>query len=228
MFIKAASFDIWLTLLKSDPEFKQKRNEHLRSTFAPQYSFADFDRLLRKYDKEADLLSEESGEDYDFVRRLKLMFEAEGILFEEADSRFTACLKRQEELAREHPPVAYHADAPKLLRELARHMPVAVVSNTGMLPGTLMRDLLAHAGYEHVFSATIFSDEVGASKPSPAIFQEAVRQLGAAPEEIVHLGDNPVADGEGARLAGMKHILVNQPSALDISQALRAMLEATA
>lgn len=47
-------------------------------------------------------------------------------------------------------------------------------------------------------------------KPDPRIFQIAMRKLGAAPDEAVHVGDQWLADAEGATSAGMKGILLDR------------------
>ena len=64
-----------------------------------------------------------------------------------------------------------------------------------------MHGLLQH------FSGTAFSDEVGKSKPHPAIFQSAATQLGVDLKEMVHIGDREHNDIKGAHALGMKAIL---------------------
>lgn len=227
--VQAASFDIWLTLLKSNPDFKHHRNENLRQTFAPEMPFESFDGLLRTYDRQADHLAEESGEDYDFIRRLKLMFREQNIPHEAEDPRFLHCLQVQEELVEEFPPRPYTQRTPDLLHAISHYIPLAVTSNTGMLPGPLMRRLLATAGYGDSFTVHTFSDEVAASKPSVKIFKATLAGLGTPASNTVHLGDNPRADILGGANAGMLTVLVNQENAPSIETALdRLLLEVEA
>ena len=54
----------------------------------------------------------------------------------------------------------------------------------------------------------VLSFEVGAVKPSPAIFQTALTRLGVAPEYTVMVGDSEEADG-GARALGCHFSLVD-------------------
>lgn len=49
-------------------------------------------------------------------------------------------------------------------------------------------------------------EEVG--KPSGALYQKALDLLGLAPEQTVAVGDNPDTDGEGARRAGIRSIII--------------------
>jgi putative hydrolase of the HAD superfamily len=50
--------------------------------------------------------------------------------------------------------------------------------------------------------AVIVSQRVGAIKPQPAIFTAAERELGVEPGEILHVGDDWMADIVGAKRAG--------------------------
>jgi FMN phosphatase YigB (HAD superfamily) len=43
-------------------------------------------------------------------------------------------------------------------------------------------------------------------KPSPVIYEVAVRQLGLPPEQILHVGDHFLEDVEGARSAGLQSL----------------------
>ena len=52
------------------------------------------------------------------------------------------------------------------------------------------------------------SSQVGADKPSPRIFEEALRRFQVQPAELLHVGDDKVADGEGARAVGMQTLIL--------------------
>lgn len=47
-------------------------------------------------------------------------------------------------------------------------------------------------------------------KPDPRIFHIALKKIGSVPEETVHVGDQWLADAEGATSAGMKGILLDR------------------
>jgi putative hydrolase of the HAD superfamily len=57
------------------------------------------------------------------------------------------------------------------------------------------------------FQAPVFSDEAGASKPSPAVFHAAARGLGVDVADIVHLGDREANDVAGPHGVGARAIL---------------------
>jgi len=83
---------------------------------------------------------------------------------------------------------------------------VGLICNTGITPGTALRQLLAEGGMAGYFDVMIFSNEVGVRKPDPEIFHLAARELGVKPSQGVHVGDNLRADVWGAKNAGFKAI----------------------
>lgn len=42
--------------------------------------------------------------------------------------------------------------------------------------------------------AIYISDQIGISKPNPKLYQHVLRELGAKPEEVMYVGDNPTHD----------------------------------
>jgi len=59
------------------------------------------------------------------------------------------------------------------------------------------------------FDFAFLAEDIGASKPHPDMFQAALKQAGVAPEDIIHVGDDPEHDVRGARNMGMHTIWVN-------------------
>lgn len=106
-------------------------------------------------------------------------------------------------------PPAVDDGAGAALEELtARGVALGVVSNTMRTPGEVLRQILDAAGLLGLVKVHTFSDECGIRKPDPEIFLLTLRQVGVAPEEAVHVGDDPILDVEGARAAGMRVIQV--------------------
>ncbi len=71
---------------------------------------------------------------------------------------------------------------------------------------------LVQIGLDHLFHAMIAAHSHGASKPDPALFHLACRELGCAPDEVVHLGDDIELDVRGARGAGLHAVWINRAS----------------
>jgi putative hydrolase of the HAD superfamily len=112
--------------------------------------------------------------------------------------------KAYEDITMEPPPaVMPHArEALEAMKQASYRM--AVICNTGMAGGRVLRQVLAHYELLEYFETTVFSNEFGWSKPHPSIFEHTLQQLGGiAPNEALHVGDVEELDVDGAKGAGM-------------------------
>jgi len=72
-------------------------------------------------------------------------------------------------------------------------------------------DLLVGLGLMSYFDDVIVSARVGCAKPDPHIFRQALQKVDvSAPARAIHVGDNIVADMEGAAQAGLRPILIDR------------------
>jgi putative hydrolase of the HAD superfamily len=95
-----------------------------------------------------------------------------------------------------------------LERLAARGVRRALVCDTGMSPGRVVRQLLARAELLELLEVCVFSDEAGVPKPHPRVFHAALAPLGAEPARAVHVGDLRRTDVAGARGVGMRAIRI--------------------
>jgi putative hydrolase of the HAD superfamily len=116
---------------------------------------------------------------------------------------------------------AFPDAAPALAALAASGRRLAVVSNWDVsLPPVLARLGLA----EHL-EAVVHSAGAGAAKPDPRPFELALRCLELAADACVHVGDDAVNDGEGARAAGIEPILVDRPGNGGPERRVRSLLD---
>jgi putative hydrolase of the HAD superfamily len=94
-----------------------------------------------------------------------------------------------------------------VLQTLQGRFDLAVVSN---FDGRL-RMILENLGVSKFFTHVFLSSELGADKPDPEIFRRALRFSNARPEEVLHVGDDPVRDGEAGRSAGLAVFQLERP-----------------
>ena len=87
-----------------------------------------------------------------------------------------------------------------------RGFSLGIVSNWDATLEGLIRGL----GLLPYFDEVVASAAVGCRKPSPAIFEIAMERLGVMPDNTVHVGDLPEADGEGALGAGIRPVLIDR------------------
>ena len=102
-----------------------------------------------------------------------------------------------------------------------RGLKLAVISNWDERLRPLLEQLKL-AGY---FEAIVVSREVGAAKPSEAIFHHAVRRLGLPPEAVLHVGDSHFMDVRGAQAAGLSALRLERTAGAAKADQIRSLLE---
>jgi putative hydrolase of the HAD superfamily len=95
-----------------------------------------------------------------------------------------------------------------VLSALAGRFRLGVVSNFD----SRLRRILPQLGIAEFFEELVISSDVGADKPSPHIFEEALRRFAVRPDEVMHVGDDPLADWSGARDAGLQVFELRRPA----------------
>lgn len=112
-----------------------------------------------------------------------------------------------EELTRTHMAairerVSYLAHHAELLARLRGRVRLAVCSNFSH--SETARFVLERAGLLAHFDPVVISEDVGIRKPRAEIFEAVLERLGAAPAEVIHVGDSLTADVAGAATLGMR------------------------
>lgn len=102
-------------------------------------------------------------------------------------------------------------DSLPALQRIAAQWPVASLTNGNA-------DLQLIGIHTH-FACHVCARDAGMAKPDPRIFLAAAAQLGVAPADILHVGDDPAMDIVGAHAAGLRTAWINRrgetwPSAL--------------
>lgn len=86
---------------------------------------------------------------------------------------------------------------------------LGVVSNAAYRP-KLMLQQLAALGLRPYFDGVTFSSEVGLRKPHREIYADALKKLGANPQQTVFVGDRVREDVEGPKKLGMRAVLLRE------------------
>jgi putative hydrolase of the HAD superfamily len=92
-----------------------------------------------------------------------------------------------------------------------------ILSNTAFVKGNELRTVLKDLNLEQYFDFQIYSDEVLVSKPNGTIFELVyntiikmdVSTMDIEKPNIMHVGDNPIADIKGATDAGFQAFQIN-------------------
>lgn len=93
-------------------------------------------------------------------------------------------------------------DALPALQFLAARFPVVAISNGNADVGRV--GIGAH------FSASLSAHRFGVGKPDVRIFHAAAQAAGVAPDEVLHVGDDPELDVLGGLDAGMQTVWLNR------------------
>lgn len=96
----------------------------------------------------------------------------------------------------------------RLLRD--RQVRTCLLSNGNTLP--------EHVGLDGMFDHVQAAEYAGVRKPDPAAFATAATALRCAPEQILHVGDDPREDHAAALAAGFRAVLLRRsgPSSDDV------------
>jgi len=216
-YYKHYSFDLWLTLIKSNPNFKEKRTLF----FYENYNFykktlTEVGTIFRKVDLMCNAINEKTGKNIDSSEMYLMVISIINdytIAFDDIDLDHIAC--KMENLLFEYMPLIYCSETKAVLEYLkaTKGNTLSILSNTGFIPGKLLRNVLKHICIDMYFDFQIYSDEVGLSKPNKDIFKLMVNKITENRQillsEIVHIGDNVRADVIGANSLGIHSILIN-------------------
>lgn len=97
---------------------------------------------------------------------------------------------------------------------------MVVLSNWDYSLHRIVKNLGIRDYFEHIFASL----EEGPEKPDRKLFDLVASRIGVAPEGILHVGDHPLDDVEGARGAGWKSLLLDRGSSPSAG-ALRSLTE---
>lgn len=216
--IRTVSFDLWDTVFVDDSDEPKRRLQGLppkrieRRELVHRFlaRYAPIERAL--VDCAYDTADAAFGhvwrhQHVTWPVRVRLQVVLAGLQRELPAEDFEQLVRLHEEMElRVRPDLA--PGAAEAIRTLADRYSLAVVSDAIFTPGRALRELLAGYGLRDLFSAFVFSDELGCSKPAPAMFRRAAELAGCRPDEMVHIGDRESNDVEGAKNAGCRAVLI--------------------
>src|SRR4030042_3685450 len=98
-------------------------------------------------------------------------------------------------------------DVKKVVLELdKRGYTLGIIANT--ITETEIPDWLEHDQLSSYFKAVVLSSKIRFRKPGPEIYWEAARRVRSEPAGCVDVGDNPIRDVVGTRIAGFGMVII--------------------
>jgi putative hydrolase of the HAD superfamily len=211
---KHFSFDLWLTLIKSNPLFKKKRNILFRDFFAIECDEETVSSTIRKYDVLCNKISEKTGRHIDFNHIYCLILNDLKINIDIINKgQLDEFYNLSEKLFFEYMPELIFPRISLLLKQIqSEGKTTNILSNTAFIQGTTLRKVISLYELSDYFSFQLYSDEIGFSKPNALsyerVFENTKQFQPVIKNDIVHIGDNKYADFEGATKYGFSAILI--------------------
>ena len=216
--IKHYSFDLWLTLIRSHPDFKPERAKLFTAKYNPLgKSYEEVLAVFRRIDDLCNTMNEKTGRNIS-SEEMYLMVIADlaesNAIFKSID--LNGLYAEVEELVLTHCPVFYDESIYDFLASLnsKTNATCSILSNTAFIKGSTLRKVLKKLEIYSFFDFQIYSDEQELSKPNAALFSivyEEASKLHTTllKKEIMHVGDNPIADFDGASQFGFEASLIH-------------------
>lgn len=207
--IKAVFFDVGSTLLRTCPSVAETM-AHVAAERGHALTVRDFELHMpamdayyeAEYLRDGDFWCSHEGSTAIWLDQYRYVCHLAGI-GHDADgmaAEVHAAFKRPDHWE------AY-PDVEGCLRSLKKlGLTLAVVSNWDAGLEGLLRGMRLLPYFDEVVSSAV----VGYRKPDPVIFDLACEKLGVDPADVVHVGDRPDADGDGAAAAGIRPLIIDR------------------
>lgn len=209
LMIKAIFFDLFQTLVRYDPPREELTSQALEEIGIPrdpdifrsplvaadEFIYGEIARRplsLRSKEEKTAL----------YIEHQRIMLREAGI---EADDKLVLSLLHKMQQFQMN--LVLFDDAAPAMNELkSRGLILGLISNVEQDMTATLNKLKLTVWLEII----VTSQDAGANKPQPEIFQEALKQAGVQPSEAIYVGDQYQVDIIGANGAGMKGILIDR------------------
>ncbi len=210
--IKGVTFDWWHTIAETpwpdyDAHMRRLRVERIREAFSVRGLVVEPEVLYEAYDRHTELLARKWKDyvDLNGEEQIQAFLELAGLDANDADL-LDAIAASFGDAIRTKLPILYPHIGSTLATLKREGYRIGLISNTGRTWGRFLRPIQDDMGIGKYFDDRVFSDELGIRKPEPRIFEAALEHLDLRPDEVVHIGDDLVADVTGAKALGIRTV----------------------
>jgi putative hydrolase of the HAD superfamily len=217
---KHYSFDLWLTLIKSNPNFKKERALFFHKNFnSKKKNIEEVEKIFRQVDIICNSINEKTGKNIDademYLMVIYLLNDSSDLF---SDINLEWLYQEMENLVFNFLPIIYSDETPGIIERIkqTQKSTIGILSNTAFIKGQTLRKVLENLQIAQYFDFQLYSDEVGLSKPNQSFFDVMIQTATAKHaetsiklNEIIHIGDNPKADIEGGLIAGVNVFQIN-------------------
>ncbi len=210
---KHYSFDFWSTIAFSNPKFKSERTKYFSNLFDYKIEQNLITKVFAEVGKNYNDIIESGGQ----TLSVDALYDS---VFQKLNVNPGLSIKNIKsdvfEIFLKYPPLIA-ADFFTFLNSInLNSTSISITSNTAFIPGQVIETFLKENNLLNKFSFCIFSDLESVAKPNVEIFNRLLSKItsnGVEPKEVMHIGDNLIADYSGANKAGLSafHLISNKP-----------------
>ena len=207
--IKAITFDVWSTLIEP-VDYRDQRIAYLCAMLETRGFRIEREDVTEAYSFSLSRFSDIwHNEQRHMPSRERIKILLRQLAVELPENALTEVVDYFETVVLNDPPPLVQ-DAETVLYTLNDAYKIGLICDSGMSPGRVMREVFARYDLLQLFDVTVFSDEVGRTKPHLLMYQTALNSMHVPAQRAVHVGDLLYTDVIGAKSAGMKAIWFNR------------------
>ena len=198
--IQGITFDFWRTLFYAYSNYKERKRVRVEAladltSISEERATEAIDHMSRAY------LMVHVNEQRTYGPEAAAPIIAEFLQLELSNEETELLTTTFADAILEYPPEPLE-EALEAVRAAAEHVPVGIISDTGLVPGRCLDVLLERHGIARHLTVRSYSDAVGVAKPQSAIFHHAAQGLGVETNQLLHIGDLEPTDVAGAQKVG--------------------------
>ncbi len=203
--IQAIAFDLFETLITL--EYLSHKTAHARvmQSFKEDGLSMQDETFLTAYKNEAQRFIEQTKKDNRETHNkywLSAALNHLGYRIPPDDSRIAKAVDAYFSAFTEH--AALIPGTLQMLEVLKKDYRLGLLSNFTHAPAA--KGILTQLGLTPFFDVILISGDIGYRKPHPITFSTLIERLNVPKEQIVFVGDNPVADIQGSQQAGLQPV----------------------
>ncbi len=200
---KVISLDFWRTIAKPNPRFNDERIKLLSKYF--EVDKPTVKSIFFKVEKIAEKQIDANGQQFGFEDRIILMASFLGVdLYDFKEDLYSEL----ESLFLNFSPTLMESELGSAMAEHHQNgLKFGLISNTGFIKGETLTNWLKSVHLLSYFDFLVYSDEHGVGKPNSRLFDVFWKETKVQKENILHIGDNPICDYDGATSFGFNALL---------------------
>jgi putative hydrolase of the HAD superfamily len=202
--LKAVLFDYGNTLIAFGPEQQAAQSAAMINVLQQAGRTVDAEALDQLRHAQVMRPYERDGIENDFTEVCREVVELTG---PDEDGSLTQAIARARQTAF-IASVKVASNVVTVLEELSPNYSLGVLSNYPCTHSIV--ESLRHLDLLRFFPTVVVSGDVGYAKPHPATYEALLAGVGLQPQECVYVGDNWLADIQGAKRAGMRAVWIRE------------------